>query len=72
MKEVNAIVRQYALNHGGCYEESWNKLYHLYNKVAHKNIKRRARNKKVRPLKMIEMLGDMETLEVLAYSLFKA
>lgn len=67
-KEINAIVRNYAMAHEGSYEKSWNHLYKFYNKVCHVNIKSRATKRKVRPLDC----ADLEILKILAENLFVA
>lgn len=71
-KEINSIVRQYALNHNGCYETAWNNLYKFYNKIAHKNIKARATKRHLKPIQVIENDGDLEILKILAENLFVA
>lgn len=71
-KEINGIVRNYALAHNGCYAESWNKLYRLYNKVCHQNIKSRATRRKVSPLDVVEQEDNLEILKILAVNLFVA
>lgn len=71
-KEINAIVRQYAVNHQNCFESSWNRLYKFYNKVVHQNIKSRASRRHVIPLDVIEQDGNLEILKILAENLFVA
>ena len=65
-KDINAIVRQYAVLHNNDFEGAWNLLYRLYNGIAHKNIKLRARRRNIKPLDMIEQLQDLALLKQIA------
>ena len=71
-KEINSIVRQYAMAHDNSYAQSWNTLYKMFNKVAHQNIKSRATRRKVKPLDVIEQENNLEILKILAVNLFVA
>lgn len=70
--EINSIVRNYAMAHEGAYELSWNRLYKMYNKVCHQNIKSRATRRHIRPLDVIERENNLEILKILADNLFVA
>ena len=69
-KEINSIVRAYAMVNGGCYEATWNELYHAYNRVLHQNIKSRATKRKCRPLDVAERENNLDILKGLAVKLF--
>lgn len=69
-KEINEIVRAYAMAHNGTYQQTWNVLYRMYNKVLHQNIKSRATRRHVRPLDVVEQEKNLETLKILALALF--
>lgn len=71
-KEINSIVRNYALNHSGCYETSWNNLYRFYNKIVRNNVKARATRRHLKPLDVVEQDGNLEILKILAENLFVA
>lgn len=71
-KEINSIVREFALKNGGCYQKSWNMLYKMYNKVMHQNIKSRATRRNIKPIDVIDSEGNLEFLKVLAENLFVA
>lgn len=68
-KEINALVRAYAMVRNGCYEETWNKLYKLYNKVMGQNVKSRATKRGIRPIEVVEQDGNLEFLQILANNL---
>lgn len=68
-KEINSIVRTYALLQGGKFEEAWNKLYNIYNKVMKQNVKSRATKRHTIPLSVIEQDGNLEILKILAINL---
>lgn len=61
-KKANEIIREYALNNGGCYQEAWNKVYREFNRKEHIYLKARARKEKCRPLDVVEKLGAMGVL----------
>lgn len=71
-KEINGIVRQYAMEHDGCYAKAWNELYKLYNKVFHYDLKKKAAKNKVKPLDLVEKENNLEYLKMLAESMFAA
>jgi len=71
-KEINSIVRSYAMAHDNSYEKSWNVLYRLYNKVMHQNVKSRATRRHIRPLEVVEQENNLEILKILAVNLFVA
>lgn len=65
-KELNSLIRSYAKNNEGCYEEAWNKIYRELNRRNHMYIKARAKHRNVRPLDMVEQMGLLATLFVIA------
>lgn len=65
-KQINSIVREYALAHGGCYEAAWNRIYRELNKRHHIYVKARARHRKVRPLDIAEAMGLIPSLIAIA------
>ena len=65
-KEINALVRSYAKNNENCFEETWNRIYREFNRRNHVYIKARARHRKVRPLDVIEQMGMLTMLFVIA------
>lgn len=69
-KEINSIVRNYAMNHENCYEQAWNDLYKLYNKVMHQNLKSRATRRHIKPIQVVENENCLEILKLLADSLY--
>ena len=69
-KDINAMVRNYAMANGGDYQGTWNRLYREFNAIVHCYIKARARRAKVRPIEMIEKLGKLATLYTLARLMF--
>ena len=71
-KEINGIVRNYALNHDNDYAGAWNKLYKLYNRVCHQNLKSRATRRHVKPLDVVEQENNLEILKILAVNLYVA
>ena len=71
-KEINSIVRSYAMDHNNNFEQSWNALYKLYNSVLHQNIKDRATKRNIRPLDVVDNEGNLEILKILAENLFVA
>lgn len=68
-KEINSIVRAVAMVQGGVFEETWNRLYKMYNSVMHQNVKSRASKRNVRPIEVIEQDGNLEILKILAINL---
>jgi len=68
--DINSMVRNYAKNNGGCYEETWNKLYREFNAIAHTYIKARARKNKCSVIEMVERLGKLAVLYSLARLMF--
>lgn len=71
-KEINSMVRGFAIANGGDFEGCWNKLYKLYNKVMNQNVKSRATKRHIRPLDVIDNEGNLEILQILADNLFVA
>ena len=71
-KEINSIVRNYALKHDKDYAKAWNRLYHFYNKVCHQNVKSRATRRHLKPLDVVEQENNLEILKILAENLFVA
>lgn len=69
-KEINSIVRAYAVANGGCFEASWNTLYRAYNKALHQNVKSRATKRKCRPLDVVDTENNLEILKGLAVKIF--
>lgn len=71
-KEINAMVRRFAMANGNDFEGCWNKLYKFYNKVMKQNVKSRATRRNIRPLDVVENEGNLEILQILADNLFVA
>lgn len=71
-KEINSIVRKYAMEHEGKFHEAWCELYKLYNKVNHQNIRSRATKRHLKPIDVIEQEDNLEILKILAENLFAA
>lgn len=69
-KDINAMVRNYAKANGGCYEETWNRLYKEFNFFAHTYIKAKARKNKCSVIEMVERLGKLGTLFAIARLMF--
>ena len=65
-QELNSMIRSYAKNHEGCYEEAWNKIYRELNRRNHLYIKARAKHRNIRPLDMVEQMGLLSVLFVIA------
>lgn len=70
-KQVNQIVRAYAVDKGMKTGEVWNKLYYDFNYLMDKNVTTCAKNRKVSVLDYVEEIGYMEDLYKLAYKLFR-
>lgn len=70
-QKVNSIIREYALKNGGCYALAWNRVYKEFNKRNHCYIKARARHKKTRPLDIVESLGALSLLVIVAKEILK-
>ena len=72
-KEINELVRSYALRNGGCYRESWNRLYRDFNKQNHSYIKAVATHKKKSSvIELVEEFGKLDNLLAIAKTLFIA
>jgi hypothetical protein len=68
--QINDMVKVYARAHGGCYQETWQRLYECFNTQWKCNIVARANNAGVRPvIDMVESLGWIERLYTTAYGL---
>lgn len=66
------LVRGYAIEHGGAFKDSWNKLYREYRDRAGIDLKARAKNKKsTNALDVAEELDVIEEVYSLASELFK-
>lgn len=68
-KAINQIVREFAIRNGGCYEDTWNRIYREFNKRNHCYVKARARHRKCRPLDIVEGLGLLSMLILIAHEI---
>jgi phage regulator Rha-like protein len=66
---LNECVRQYGIRNGGAqelYQEAWNKLYRELRLRDRFDAKRRASNKGIKPLDVVESAGKMDILYAIA------
>jgi hypothetical protein len=66
---INEWVRQYGIKNGGdsaTFQEAWNKLYRELRLRDHFDAKRRAKNRKLKPLDVVENDGMLPKLYAIA------
>ena len=69
-QEINAIVRNWAYNHNGCYRDVWVNLYKEFNKENKMYIGVRVKYLKVRPLDLIQSMNLLDSLKNIAVRLY--
>lgn len=67
---IRAMVQAYARANGGCYKETWQRLYEMFNFDWHTNINgTKTRLGVARTIEAVEIMGKLNELESTAYKL---